>query len=93
MNQEITVEVTAGSSIRRRTMFTLFAAAACVVLTTCKRKDDDRFPPYDNTAEVEADWKSKPNFYQFKTLADVPALDRHDAILSQRAPTGRFAPL
>jgi microcin C transport system substrate-binding protein len=34
---------------------------------------DDRFPPYDNSAEVEAEFKSKPNLYQFKTLADLPA--------------------
>ena len=34
---------------------------------------DDRFPPYDNTAEVEAFWKSKPEFFQWKTLADLPA--------------------
>jgi microcin C transport system substrate-binding protein len=33
---------------------------------------DDRFPPYDNTAEVEAFWKSKPDFFQWKTLADLP---------------------
>lgn len=73
MKPETTVEGTAGSSIRRTAAFMLFATAACVVLSACKRSDDDRFPPYDNTAEVEADWKSKPNFYQFKTLADVPA--------------------
>ncbi|CAN5867530.1 extracellular solute-binding protein [soil metagenome] len=34
---------------------------------------DDRFPPYDNTAEVEAEWKSKPDLYRFKTIADLPA--------------------
>jgi microcin C transport system substrate-binding protein len=34
---------------------------------------DDRFPPYDNAAEVEAEYKAKPNLYQFKTLADLPA--------------------
>jgi len=34
---------------------------------------DDRFPPYDNTAEVEAYWKSKPDFFQWKTPADIPA--------------------
>lgn len=33
---------------------------------------DDRFPPYDNTAEVEAEWKAKPELYQFKTPADLP---------------------
>jgi microcin C transport system substrate-binding protein len=34
---------------------------------------DDRFPPYDNTTEVEAAWKAKPELYQFKTPADIPA--------------------
>ena len=34
---------------------------------------DDRFPPYDNTAEVEAEWKAKPDLYRFKTIADLPA--------------------
>ncbi len=34
---------------------------------------DDRFPPYDNTAEVEANWKAHPEIYQFKTPADIPA--------------------
>ncbi len=36
-------------------------------------RGDDRFPPYDNTAEVQAAWKARPEFYQFKTPADVPA--------------------
>ncbi|MDB6140285.1 MAG: ABC-type dipeptide transport system, periplasmic component, partial [Verrucomicrobiaceae bacterium] len=35
-------------------------------------RGDDRFPPYDNTAEVEAGWKANPSLYQFKTLADLP---------------------
>jgi len=33
---------------------------------------DDRFPPYDNTDEVTAFWKSKPDFFQWKTLNDLP---------------------
>jgi len=33
---------------------------------------DDRFPPYDNTKEVEAFWASKPEFFQFKTIAELP---------------------
>jgi microcin C transport system substrate-binding protein len=33
---------------------------------------DDRFPPYDNTAEVEAFWKSKPELFVWKTAADLP---------------------
>lgn len=49
----------------------LLVSAVCTLLAACS--EDDRFPPYDNTAEVEAEWKSKPDFYQFKTLADLPA--------------------
>lgn len=36
-------------------------------------RGDDRFPPYDNTAEVESAWKANPSLYQFKTIADIPA--------------------
>jgi microcin C transport system substrate-binding protein len=45
-----------------------FAFVAC----TPDRDSDDRFPPYDNTAEVEAEWRAKPELYRFKTLADLP---------------------
>ncbi|HEY1080622.1 MAG TPA: ABC transporter substrate-binding protein, partial [Prosthecobacter sp.] len=43
-----------------------------VFVVSCE-KTDDRFPPYDNTAEVEAFWKSKPDLFQWKTPADIPA--------------------
>ncbi len=33
---------------------------------------DDRFPPYDNTEEVKAYWASRPDFFQYKTHADLP---------------------
>ena len=46
--------------------------AGLVILAAASTFADDRFPPYDNTAEVEAAWKAKPNFYQFKTPADIP---------------------
>lgn len=32
---------------------------------------DDRFPPYDNTEEVKAFWAAKPQFFQWKTPADL----------------------
>lgn len=35
-------------------------------------EEDERFPPYDNTKEVQAYYKSLPEFFQFKTLADLP---------------------
>ncbi len=63
------------SIIRRVTAWTVLASAACLGLAACtdsKEADEERFPPYDNTAEVEAEWKAKPNFYQFKTIADLP---------------------
>lgn len=34
--------------------------------------DDDRFPPYDNTEEVKAFWAAKPEFFRWKTPADLP---------------------
>ena len=34
---------------------------------------DDRFPPYDNTEEVAAFFKSQPERFKWKTAADVPA--------------------
>src|SRR5690606_29985533 len=33
---------------------------------------DDRFPPYDNSAEVEAYYKSRPDFFRFLTPDDLP---------------------
>lgn len=48
----------------------VFLSALCTLLPVYA---DDRFPPYDNTAEVEAEFKAKPQMYQFKTLADLPA--------------------
>ena len=50
-----------------------FLALAALCLVGCSGSQDDRFPPYDNTAEVEAHWKSKPEFFQWKTPADIPA--------------------
>ncbi|MGV3661845.1 MAG: hypothetical protein ACO1TE_16785, partial [Prosthecobacter sp.] len=74
MSQEITVEGAGSPGIERSVLLALLGVAACALLSACgPSSDDERFPPYDNTAEVEADWKSKPNFYQFKTPADVPA--------------------
>ncbi len=47
--------------------------ASCLLgVAACSSKQDDRFPPYDNTAEVEAAWKARPDLYQFKTPADLP---------------------
>lgn len=46
----------------------------CVLfLAGCSIQEDSRFPPYDNHAEVQAYWKSKPQFFQWKTPADLPA--------------------
>lgn len=54
---------------------TLLLLATSALLASCvpDRGSDDRFPPYDNTAEVEAEWKAKPQIYRFKTPADIPA--------------------
>jgi microcin C transport system substrate-binding protein len=40
--------------------------------TLSAETEDERFPPYDNTAEVNAYYKSKPDFFQFKTIDDLP---------------------
>lgn len=56
-----------------RAVFTVVALCSLpFALGGCSKSEDDRFPPYDNTAEVEAFWKSKPEFFQWKTLADLP---------------------
>jgi microcin C transport system substrate-binding protein len=52
---------------------TLSCLCGLMLLVMSSLVADDRFPPYDNSAEVEAEFKSKPNLYQFKTLADLPA--------------------
>ncbi len=44
-----------------------------LLLTACSDSEDTRFPPYDNTEEVQAYWRSKPDFFQWKTAADLPA--------------------
>lgn len=55
-------------------MFTsAMAVLVAIWFAGCTKSTDDRFPPYDNTAEVEAFWKSKPEFFQWKTPADLPA--------------------
>jgi len=56
-----------------RLLTAITAVVAALWLTGCSKSTDDRFPPYDNTAEAEAFWKSKPEFFQWKTLADLPA--------------------
>jgi len=53
----------------------LVALALCSLLSalcSCSESDDTRFPPYDNTDEVQAYWKSKPEFFKWKTIADLP---------------------
>ncbi len=56
-----------------RARFTFAALLAlCSVLAALRCDADDRFPPYDNTAEVQAYYKSKPDFFRFKTPADLP---------------------
>jgi len=56
----------------RRTLRSLGLLLCAAVVSACSKSDDSRFPPYDNTAEVQAYWKSKPQFFQWKTLADLP---------------------
>ncbi len=51
--------------------FILGLAGLLLGLAGCSR--DDRFPPYDNSAEVDAYFKAHPDFYVFKTSADLPS--------------------
>lgn len=50
----------------------LLILLGAVFLGSCSDSDDTRFPPYDNTQEVQDFWKSKPDFFQWKTIADLP---------------------
>ncbi|OYW71199.1 MAG: hypothetical protein B7Z37_28405, partial [Verrucomicrobia bacterium 12-59-8] len=56
----------------RRTLRSLGLLLCAAVVSACSKSEDNRFPPYDNTAEVQAYWKSKPQFFQWKTVADLP---------------------
>ena len=40
--------------------------------TLWSEEEDERFPPYDNTTEVDAYYKANPEFFVFKTPADLP---------------------
>jgi microcin C transport system substrate-binding protein len=51
---------------------TLLILLGAALLPSCSDSDDTRFPPYDNTQEVQDYWKSKPEFFQWKTPADLP---------------------
>ncbi|RBP42342.1 microcin C transport system substrate-binding protein [Roseimicrobium gellanilyticum] len=57
--------------LRLHSRFLQLLLLTMVGSATCARADD-RFPPYDNTEEVKAFWKSKPDFFQWKTPADLP---------------------
>lgn len=59
-------------SAQKSLLYLVMAICACLGLPACSDSEDDRFPPYDNTAEVQAFWKSKPEFFQWKTTADLP---------------------
>lgn len=56
-----------------RLLTSLLFCLQVLCLSSCSDSDDTRFPPYDNTEEVAAFWKSKPEFFKWKTLADLPA--------------------
>ena len=50
----------------------LIACVALLLAPCSLLLADDRFPPYDNTAEVQEAWKANPDLYRFKTIADLP---------------------
>jgi microcin C transport system substrate-binding protein len=65
-------ESTDTPSHRRTTVRCWLAVIASLGLGACSEGVDERFPPYDNTEEVKAFWESKPDFFQWKTAADLP---------------------
>ena len=52
------------------TLVTLILLSACGGSSEEAQKTD--FEAIDNTAEVEAYYAGKPDFFRFKTLADLP---------------------
>lgn len=63
------------SFTRRNLLHTLsatFISASLPDTTWADEEEDERFPPYDNTPEVEAYYKANADFFQFKSLADLP---------------------
>ena len=70
MARQKTQDMIAGPGLLGSLMSCVFCLQVFCLPTA---RADDRFPPYDNTAEVEANWKAHPDIYQFKTPADIPA--------------------
>ncbi len=58
---------------RIRRLLPALCSIALSFLSGCSSEGDDRFPPYDNSAEVDAHYADKKDFYHFKTPADIPA--------------------
>ncbi|MDA0271917.1 MAG: extracellular solute-binding protein [Proteobacteria bacterium] len=60
-----------------QTISALFALLALLLLSACGGSSDDAqqsdFEVVDNTAEVQAYYAANPDFFSFKTLADLPA--------------------
>lgn len=63
---------TADGRKRLRVLGRVCCLLSASLLSSCKQSTDDRFPPYDNTAEVQAYWKENADFFQWKTEADLP---------------------
>lgn len=61
-----------GFGVQGGKLLAWFAMALALLLTGRRAPADDRFPPYDNTEEKQAAFKANPQFYQFKTLEDLP---------------------
>jgi microcin C transport system substrate-binding protein len=65
-----------GVSMKTQCPFPLLRAIGSLLLAlllgSCGKSVDLRFPPYDNSAEVQRFWKSKPEFFHWKSVADLP---------------------
>ena len=53
-------------------LISLFPLLSLLVLSSCSPPADTRFPPYDNTQEVQAFYQSKPDFFRTLPLTELP---------------------
>lgn len=58
--------------MKSRTGYRLMLTALVALLAACSG-DSEEFPPYDNTAEVDAFYAANPDMFSFRTPADLPA--------------------
>src|SRR5262245_27573883 len=50
-----------------------FSALLVLLFASCSKDRSERFPPYDNTAEVQAYYDSRPEFFKTADPSTIPA--------------------